>query len=268
MRCRVCGREFDPRGFQVVVPGLGMGFDRVECALEASATGVPLIESPPPLPIAAPRPALALPAVATASVATLPAAGAAGARPTVLVGANLALLAAGTAATIYLWMRVFSPDAAFQPAPAEHAALAFARSTVSAEIDLASGPTAKPQPEVVVFPNGPDAPRAADAGSETVAVSNPARATTRTGSGVTGQKPTPSKGGGSEGPVVRPTPPPAPPPPPPEEPPAPPPRQTPTPAPPVPTSPPDDRVPGAPLPGPGLPDSGPSGPGGGSRPGS
>jgi hypothetical protein len=268
MRCRVCGREFDPRGFQVVVPGLGMGFDRVECALEASATGVPLIESPPPLPIAAPRPALALPAVATAGAASIPVARAATERPPMLVGANLALLAAGTAATIYLWMRVFSPDAAFQPAPAEHAAAAFAHSTVSAEVDLASGPTARPQPEVVVFGNGPGGPGAEDAGSEAVAVSNPARTTTKPTSGFTGQKPSPTKGGGSGGPVVRPTPPPAPPPPPPEEPPAPPPRQTPTPAPPVPTSPPGDRVPGAPLPGPGLPDPGPTNPGGGGRPGS
>jgi hypothetical protein len=268
MSCRVCGREFDPRGFQVVVPGLGMGFDRVECALEASATGVPLIASPPPLPLAAPRPALALPAVAMAGAAPLPVAGAASVGPPMLVGANLALLAAGTAATIYLWMRVFSPDAAFQPASAEHAAVAFARSTVSAEVDLASGPTARPQPEVVVFDNGPGAPGAANAGPDAVTVSNPARATTRTASGFTGQKPAPSKGGGSGGPVVRPTAPPAPPPPPPEEPPAPPPRQTPTPAPPVPTSPPGDRVPGAPLPGPGLPDSGPTGPGGGGRPGS
>jgi len=245
-----------------------MGFDRVECALEASATGVPLIESPPPLPVAAARPALALPAVAVAGAATLPVARAASERPPMLVGANLALLAAGTAATIYLWMRVFSPDAAFQSSPVEHAAAAFARSTVSAEIDLASGPTARPQPEVVVFGNGPGTAGAANESSEAVAVSNPARVTTRTASGSTGQKPTPSKGGGSGGPVVRPTPPPAPPPPPPEEPPAPPPRQTPTPAPPVPTSPPGDRVPGAPLPGPGLPDSGPTGPGGGGRPGS
>jgi hypothetical protein len=267
MRCRVCGREFDPRGFQVVVPGLGMGFDRVGCALEASAAGVPLIESPPPLPIAAPQAALALPVVAAAGVAPLPLAAAASVRTPMLVGANLALLAAGTAATIYLWMRVFSPDAAFQPAPAELAAAAFARSTVSAEVDLASSPTARPQPEVVVFGNGPGTRDAANPGSDTVAVSKTPRTTTGTASGFTRQ-PTPSKGGGSGGPVVRPSPPPAPPPPPPEEPPAPPPRQTPTPAPPVPTSPPGDRIPGAPLPGPGLPDSGPTGPGGGGRPGS
>jgi hypothetical protein len=245
-----------------------MGFDRVECALEASAAGVPLIESPPPLPLAPPRPALALPAVATAGAA-LPVARAAGERPPMLVGANLALLAAGTAATIYLWMRVFSPDAAFQPAPAEHAAVAFARSTVSAEIELVSEPAARPEPEVVVFANKPGASGGANAGPGSVAVSNRGPKTTRAGSGsFTGQKPDPTKGGGSGGPVVRPTPPPAPPPPPPEEPPAPPPRQTPTPAPPVPTSPPGDRVPGAPLPGPGLPDSGPTGPGGGGRPGS
>ena len=72
MRCRICGREFDPRGFQVVVPGLGMGFDRVDCALEASAADIPLIESPPPLSIAAPRPALALPAMAAAGAPPLP----------------------------------------------------------------------------------------------------------------------------------------------------------------------------------------------------
>jgi hypothetical protein len=268
MRCRVCGREFDPRGFQVVVPGFGMGFDRVECALEASANGVTLVESPPPLPIAPPRPALALPAVATAGGPPLPVAGAASARPPALVGANLALLAAGTAATVYLWMRVLSPDAAFQPAPVEQAAAAFARSTVSAQVDFTTEPTARPQPEVVVFDGGPGAPGTSEAGSEAVAVSNTRRATTRTASTPSRPAPAPSKGGGSGGPVVRPTPPPAPPPPPPEEPPAPPPRQTPTPAPPVPTSPPGDRVPGAPLPGPGLPDSGPSGPGGGGRPGS
>jgi hypothetical protein len=265
MRCRICGREFDPRGFQVVLPGLGLGFDRVDCALEASAAGVPLVESPPPLPVAAPRPALALPAVAAPPTA----AGAASARPPLLVGANLALLTAGTAATIYLWMRVLSPDAVTQPVPAERAAQAFARSSIPAVVDLATEPTAQPQPEAVVFRNGPGAPGASEAGSEAVAVSNTARATTRTASSPSKSKPaTPKGGGGSGGPVVRPSPPPAPPPPPPEEPPAPPPRETPAPAPPVPTSPPGDRVPGAPLPGPGLPDSGPSDPGGGGRPGS
>lgn len=64
MRYWTCGRGFDPRGFQVVVPGLGLGFDRVDCALEAGATGVPLVATPPPLPIAARPAALAVPAAA------------------------------------------------------------------------------------------------------------------------------------------------------------------------------------------------------------
>ena len=36
-RCRICGRSFDPLGFQVLVPGLSEGFDRVECAEKARA---------------------------------------------------------------------------------------------------------------------------------------------------------------------------------------------------------------------------------------
>lgn len=261
MRCRVCGREFDPRGFQVVVPGLGMGFDRVDCALEASVAGVPLVESPPPLPIAARPQALALPVVAMAGGPSFPAMAPASTGPTLLVGANLALLAAGAAATIYLWLRVFSPDAAILPVPAENAAVAFARSSIAAEIDLTLQSASRPQPETVAFGGGRGAPASPAAGSEAVAVSNPGRVTARTASNPN-EPAAPSKGGGSGGPVVRPSPPPAPPPP--EEPPAPPPRQTPAPAPPVPTSPPDDRVPGPTLPTPGIPDSEPSGPGDGT----
>jgi hypothetical protein len=261
MRCRVCGREFDPRGFQVVVPGFGIGFDRVDCALEASAAGVPLMATPPPLPIAARPPALALPTVATAGgpAASAPAA----ASPSLRVGANLALLAAGAAATVYLWLRVFSPDAAVMRAPVEHAAAAFGRSTVSAGIDLTTDSAVGPQPETVAFGGGPGATATAVEGSEIVAVSNSGPATTSPASSEA--EPTPAKGGGSSGPVVRPMPPPAPPPPPE---PAPPPRQTPAPVPPVPTSPPEDRVPGPTLPGPGLPDSGPSLVGGDTPPGS
>ena len=226
-----------------------MGFDRVDCALEASAAGVPLVESPPPLPIAERPQALALPVVAMAGGPSFP--------------AMAALLAAGAAATIYLWLRVFSPDAAILLAPAENAAVAFARSSIAAEIDLTLEPASRPQPETVAFGGGRGAPASPAAGSETVAVSNPGGVTTRTASNP--NEPAPSTGGGSGGPVVRPAPPPAPPP---EEPPAPPPRQTPAPAPPVPTSPPDDRVPGPTLPTPGIPDYGPSGPDDGTRLGS
>jgi len=238
-----------------------MGFDRVDCALEASAAGVPLVESPPPLPIAARPQALALPVVAMAGGPSFPAMAAASTGPTLLVGANLALLAAGAAATIYLWLRVFSPDAAILLVPAESAAAAFARSSIAAEIDLTLEPASRPQPETVAFGGGRGAPASPAAGSETVAVSNPGGVTTRTASNP--NEPAPSTGGGSGGPVVRPAPPP-----PPEEAPAPPPRQIPAPAPPVPTSPPDDRVPGPTLPTPGIPDSGPSGPDDGTRLGS
>ena len=35
-RCEVCGREFDPFAYQIVVPGLGgRSFDGVDCALQA-----------------------------------------------------------------------------------------------------------------------------------------------------------------------------------------------------------------------------------------
>ena len=35
MRCRVCGNEFDPFSFQIVIPGRPESFDRVECAIQA-----------------------------------------------------------------------------------------------------------------------------------------------------------------------------------------------------------------------------------------
>ena len=34
-RCRVCGDEFDPFAFQIVIPGRLESFDRVECAIQA-----------------------------------------------------------------------------------------------------------------------------------------------------------------------------------------------------------------------------------------
>ena len=34
-RCEVCGKEFDPIEYQVVVAGLSGSFDRVDCALQA-----------------------------------------------------------------------------------------------------------------------------------------------------------------------------------------------------------------------------------------
>jgi hypothetical protein len=34
-RCDICGKEFDPLVFQIVVPGLPGSFDRIDCALQA-----------------------------------------------------------------------------------------------------------------------------------------------------------------------------------------------------------------------------------------
>jgi hypothetical protein len=93
--CRVCGRAFDPNGFQVVVPGLGQGFDRVECAEIALARGVA-----PAAPPAAPLPAVVKPFPAPAlGAAAAPVATVLDRRP-FLLGANVALLAAGTAVTV------------------------------------------------------------------------------------------------------------------------------------------------------------------------
>lgn len=256
MNCRVCGRQFDPQGFQVMVPGLKHGFDRVDCALEALAVGLP----PPRAPDAAPAPARALPTPlapvpALAAVPTI--ARVESDRPQLLAGVNLALLAAGTAATIYLWLRVFGADAGPISFPAANASAAFGRTTVAAAIDLSPPPEVRPQPESAVRGGGsqpateaPAVPSTdADGGGGTL-VSNRSPA-----------RPRPS--GGSGGPVVRPAPPaPAPAPAPPPEPgPS---RSAPVPTYPVPSTPPGDRVPGPALPGGSSPEQ-PRLPGGGTR---
>lgn len=243
MNCRVCGRQFDPTGFQILVPGLKLGFDRVECALEASALGVPperADEAAPDagrsLPSAAPVPALAGGPVLMA--------GAAGLRPQALAGANLALLAAGTAATIYLWLRVFGPDLGPISFPADSPAPAFERSTVAAAIDLSPAPESRPLPESTVRGGGS---QLAFAPAPTLVASSP-RADRDQGRIVSNRSEPPPKQRtqGNGGPVVRPSPPPPPPPPPAEPTP---PRAAPVPTVPVPSSPPADRIPGPRLPG-------------------
>ena len=217
-----------------MVPGIKDGFDRVDCALEASALGLPPARSVDPLPTAVP----ALPP-APAGVPVL-AGGppgltmAASARPQLLVGANLALLAAAAAATIYLWLRVFGPDAGLLSFPAASASPAFERSTVAATIDLSPAPATRPQPESMVAGGGsqPASPALAATGEDgATLVSNTSK---------------PRRARQDGGPVVRPSPP-APPPAPPAEPE--PTRSAPVPTFPVPTSPPGDRVPGPSLPG-------------------
>jgi hypothetical protein len=145
IRCRVCGREFDPGRFQVVVPGLGQGFDRVECAEEARTLLGP--EAAPPALAAVVHPFPAAAPAALASAAPLAAAGIDARRP-LLVGANLALLAAGTAATVFLWFRVFGADpAALELSdPGLAAAPAFERSTIPAQISSGTPSRARSKP--------------------------------------------------------------------------------------------------------------------------
>ncbi len=100
--CPVCGRSFDPLGFQVVVPELGGGFCRINCAQRARATAgpgariaaVPLVALTQP-----PRAAALAPAAIAAGLRRLaPSLGAVG------------LLVAGTAAAAILWVRVLGAD--------------------------------------------------------------------------------------------------------------------------------------------------------------
>ena len=98
MDCRVCGRQFEPMGFQVMVPGLQHGFDRVDCALEASALELPGTRSLEPTPAVVPVLAPSVAPLPALAVGALPATTTVSARPHFLGGANLALLAAGTAA--------------------------------------------------------------------------------------------------------------------------------------------------------------------------
>lgn len=253
MNCRVCGRQFDPQGFQVMVPGITHGFDRVDCALEALAVGLPPQRAPEPVP-EAPR-ALPPPLAPVPALAVGHAAGRAeSSGPNLLAGVNLALLAAGTAATIYLWLRVFGADAGPISLPSANASAAFGRTTVAAAIDLSPAPEARPQPESAVRGGGsqPATPALVEDGGGATLVSNPAPAKKR-----------PSERGG--GPVARPAPPapaPAPEPAPPAEPgPS---RSAPTPTYPVPSTPPSDRVPGPTLPGGTSPEQ-PRLPGSGTR---
>lgn len=254
MDCRICGRQFDPLGFQVMVPGLPHGFDRVDCALEASALNPPEPRAVEPLPApvrALPTPVAFVPALA---MGPSPFMRSESVRPQLLAGANLALLAAGTAATIYLWLRVFGADAGPFSSLAERASQAFGRTSVAAAIDLT--------PETQVLPEQDNTNRGAAAVSTAIAVSVTSGAEGRDrarGSDQSpGKEPRTRRPGG---PVARPSPPaPAPTPQPPAEPgPT---RSAPAPTFPVPSSPPDDRVPGPTLPGGSSPEQ-PVLPGGG-----
>jgi hypothetical protein len=249
MNCRVCGRQFDPLGYQVMVPGQPHGFDRVECALEASAHGLPEARVAEPAPtVVRPLPAAA-PLVPALASGPAPAVRADSVRPQVIAGTNLALLAVGTLATIYLWLRVFGADAG--PFSFAGSAFdAFGRSSVAAAIDLS------PETDAEAAPDGTDGAAPVPPASALAAAS----VSTGGGSEVSNRKPKEKqrarRNGGS---TVRPVPSPPAPEPPAEPAPA---RSAPTPTFPVPSSPPDDRIPGPSLPSGPAPEQ-PSLPGGG-----
>jgi hypothetical protein len=239
-----------------MVPGLKLAFDRVECALEAATSGLPPArEIEPPPPVTRALPPAAVPALAGGPVAM---AGAQTVRPQVLAGTNLALLAAGTAVTIYLWFRVFGPDAGQLPFSFGSASPAFEQSSVAAVVDLTPAPEARPLPESDVR----------GAGSQFAATATaPVLVAGQTGGTlVSDRKPAKKKQQArrNRGPVARPSAPSPPPAPPAEPTPT---RSAPVPTFPVPSSPPPNRVPGPTIPGGGggSHPGAPTPPGGGSR---
>jgi hypothetical protein len=122
--CQICGRSFDPLGFQVVVPELGRGFDRIDCARSARA-----LAGPGSRIAAVPLVALAAPVAATAAAVAAPV-------PRVLgsTAATLGILAAGTAAAVLLWMRVVGTDTTSYTLGRLTAPPAFGHKTVRAQI--------------------------------------------------------------------------------------------------------------------------------------
>jgi hypothetical protein len=185
--CEVCGRSFDPLGFQVVVPELGRGFDRIDCARSARA-----LAGPGSRIAAVPLVALAAPVAATAAVpATLAAARAPAPRLLGSTAATLGLLAAGTAAAVFLWMRVVGTDTTSYTLGHLTAPPAFGHETAEAQVapPAAPGPAAENPPTVpteeLVTVQSPKVPVAA----------NPAG---------TGQRPSPGVSGGAAKPSSRP----------------------------------------------------------------
>jgi hypothetical protein len=130
-RCVVCGREFDPFAYQVIVPELGAGFDRLECARQARGSARIAPDAEAALPVAAV--VEPLPAVAAAPV---PLSAATSARPPLATTAVLGALAAGAAATAYLWLRVFSGEAVSFGLRDVAAPPAYERQTIPAQIGL------------------------------------------------------------------------------------------------------------------------------------
>jgi hypothetical protein len=135
--CQVCGRSFDPLAFQVVVPELGRGFDRLECAHTARATALPGSTV-----AVAPLVAVVEPLAAAAAV---PAAAGAAAVSILRLGgipvATLGLLAAGTVTAVYLWLGVLGVEPTSFPLSRGFIPSATHRETVQAHVQIAPART-------------------------------------------------------------------------------------------------------------------------------
>ena len=196
--CHVCGRSFDPLAFQVVVPELGRGFDRIECAQSARALGRPAADVTPTRLMAVVEPFAAPLVPATDSAPTF--------RPVGIPVAMLGLLAAGTVTAVYLWFRVLGADPMSFPLSRALVPPAFRHETVRASVQATPGtssahsaatPTRRQAPEIAavltsVLPGSPSPPALPSATRPRPA----ARLVTRARSGSAADKPAHATGKG------------------------------------------------------------------------
>jgi len=177
--CQVCGRSFDPLGFQVVVPELGRGFDRIECAQSARRLAGPgsRLAGTPLVAIVEPVPAALIPAAVGSAQAL---------RPLGTPAATLGLLAAGTAAAVFLWLNALGTDPSSFTLGRLSAPPAFGHQTIQAHVEPApagTGPAERKAPDVaapvsvVRFVTAPNptgfAPAPATDGADTPQPSSP-----------------------------------------------------------------------------------------------
>ena len=177
--CQVCGRSFDPLGFQVVVPELGRGFDRIECAQSARRLAGPgsRLAGTPLVAIVEPVPAALIPAAVGSAQAL---------RPLGTPAATLGLLAAGTAAAVFLWLNALGTDPSSFTLGRLSAPPAFGHQTIQAHVEpapLRTGPAERRAPDratpvtVVKFVKAPSptgfAPAPATDGADTPQPSSP-----------------------------------------------------------------------------------------------
>jgi hypothetical protein len=141
--CQVCGRSFDPLGFQVVVPELGRGFDRIECAQSARTLAGPgsRLAAAPLVAIAKPVPAALMPAAVGSARALVPLG---------TPAATLGLLTAGTAAAVFLWLNALGTDPSSFTLGRLSAPPAFGHQTIQAHVETAppgTGPAERKAPD-------------------------------------------------------------------------------------------------------------------------